>query len=121
MRRVIITLGALALGLVAMASALLALGPAAHTADQVAAVPNLITGLASLSGALGYWAGKKWGLYAYALACLGHWLIHGAFLVAALQSGRFSPGSAVGLALVPVGALVLLGGMILDARAGRLS
>ena len=121
MRRLLILLGALGLGLVAVASGLLAFGPAAHAADRVAAVPNLLTGLAALTGVLGYWARKKWGLYAYALSCLGHWLIHGAFLRAALESGRLTPGSAVGLALVPVVALLLLGGMALDARAGRLS
>ncbi len=121
MRRLIVLLGAVGLGVVAVAAALVALGPAAHAADRVAAVPNLITGLASLVGAVGYGARKKWGLYAYALSCLGHGLIHGAFLAAALQAGRFSPVSAVGLAVVPVAALVVLVGMALDARAGRLA
>src|SRR4051794_13447681 len=79
---------ALLLGLVAVLSGVLPLLGRAGAADQAAAVPNLLTGLAALAGGAGYAAGKRWGVYVYALSVLGHLLVHGAFFLASLGSGR---------------------------------
>jgi hypothetical protein len=115
------TLIALGIGLVALGSAWAALGPNANGADRVAALPNLLTGLASVAGGIGYWLGRRWGLYAYALSVAGHLLIHSAFLLSALGSGRFAPVSIVGLAIIPVVSLGVLVVMWRDQRQARLS
>ena len=118
---ILAALGALGLGLLAVGAALGALAPSAHAADQVAAIPNLLTALASLVGAVGYWQARKWGVIAYLLSVGGHLLIHAAFLLAAAQSGRLTPISAAGLAVIPAVALLVLAGMLVAWRRGRLT
>jgi hypothetical protein len=112
---------ALLIGAVALVSGVLPLIGPAGAADRAAAVPNLLTGLAALAGGAGYWAGKRWGVYVYALSVLGHFLVHAAFFVSSLGSGRGTPFTALTLAFVPVVALLVLISMEVQRRQGRLS
>ncbi len=113
-------LAALGLGAVAVFSAWQGFAPAAREVDATWAVPNLLTGLASLIGAVGYGLRRKWGVAVFALSVLGHILIHSAFVLKALDAGRATPISLGVLALIPLVALAVLVSMAWQWRQGRL-
>ncbi len=114
---------ALAVGLavLALVSVFFGLQPGANAADRATALPNLLTGIASVLGAAGYWRGKRWGPYAFAASVAGHVLIHSAFVISALAQGRLSPLSLAILAAVPIVSLLLFAVMLRDWRQRRLS
>src|SRR5205085_2890386 len=57
-------------------------------ADVATAFPNLITGITSLVGAVGYLALKKWAVPVYAIAVIGHFVSHTMLLISHSGSGR---------------------------------
>ena len=51
---------------------------------------NLVTGLFSVGGALGYSLRKNWGLGAFGISVLGHIINHGYLMVSLIHVGRAS-------------------------------
>jgi len=73
---------------------------------------NFGTAVFGLAGAIGYWLGRKWGVYSFALSVAGHVVAHVILFLSAIASGRGSPSAVIGLAVVPVIASAVLAGMI---------
>ena len=90
-------------------------------ADVASALPNLITGIASLAGAAGYLALKKWAIPVYFVAVVIHFVSHWLLFVSHNASARVTPGGAVFLFLVPAITLVILISMVWQQRRGILS
>jgi hypothetical protein len=112
---------AVGLGALAVFAAWQGFLPGAREVDATWAVPNLLTGLASLAGAVGYGLRRRWGVILFALSVLGHFAIHAVFVLKALEAGRATPISLGVLALVPLVALVVLASMAWQWRQGRLA
>jgi len=89
--------------------------------DRATALPNLLTGIASIAGAIDYLRLKKAALPVYALAVIGHFVTHGILLVSHLGSGRMTVAGMVSMWIVPVLALCVLIGIERQRRRGALS
>jgi hypothetical protein len=90
-------------------------------ADIVSGWPNLITGIASIIGAMGYLALKKWAIPVYVVAVVGHLVSHTLLFVSHSASGRVTLGGIVFLLLVPAMALLVMIDMLRQQRRGVLS
>lgn len=90
-------------------------------ADIASAWPNFITGIASIVGAVGCLALKKWAVPVYSVAVVGHFVSHALLFVSRSASGRVIPGGIVSLLLVPAMALLVLMDMVQQQRRGVLS
>ena len=77
---------------------------------------NLVTGLFSVGGALGYSLRKNWGLVAFGLSVLGHFINHGYLMVSLIHVGRASFAGLIGLSVIPILAGGTLIGMILERQ-----
>jgi len=89
--------------------------------DRSTALPNLLTGITSIIGAVGYLRRKKWALPVYALAVIGHFVAHGLLFVSHLGSGRMTVAGTVSSWIVPALALCVLIGIERQRRRGALS
>ena len=89
--------------------------------NVASALPNLITGLASIAGAAGYLALKKWAVPVYFIAVLGHFISHGLLLHSHLATGRVSAGGVFFLMIVPALALAVLVNMFRQTKNRLLS
>ena len=103
---------ALFIGLVALVSGLFGLNQPLTNADGLTAWPNLLTGLASIVAAIGFWSLKKWSVYVYVLAFAGHLLTQIMLYFGRTASGRVVPPlTIVFLAIVPLLSLSILADM----------
>ncbi|MCW3055435.1 MAG: hypothetical protein JWN14_4605, partial [Chthonomonadales bacterium] len=89
--------------------------------DRATALPNLLTGIASIAGAIDYLRLKKGALPVYAIAVIGHFVTHGILFVSHLGSGRMTVAGTVSIWIVPVLALCVLIGIERQRRRGALS
>lgn len=113
-------LAAVGLGVLAVVAGWGGFAPGAREVDATWAAPNLLTGLAALLGAIGYGLQRKWGVAVFGLSVLGHFVIHAAFVLKALEAGRATPITLGVLALVPLVASAVLVSMAWRWRQGRL-
>lgn len=72
------------------------------------ALPNLITGIASLAGGVACISMRKWAIPALLIALVGHFSSHIALLTSPMHQNRLSVGGALSLSFVPVIALISL-------------
>jgi len=112
---------AILIGLLALLLAFIGLRGSGGPADKSTAVPNLITGVASVAGGTGYLMLKKWGVYAYAVSVLGHFFSHIYLYLSHAAAGRATVVGAVQLAMIPIMSLIVLGSMERQRRKGILS
>jgi len=103
----------LLIGLVVLQLALRGLQGRGSAADVATTWPNLVTGLASLIGGMGYLTQRKWAVWVFLVAVIGHFVSHGMLIA---QHG----GQVGGLWVMPLFSLILLAGMVNCRRCGRL-
>jgi peptidoglycan/LPS O-acetylase OafA/YrhL len=109
---VILTLAALLLSVVALIVTIEGLSGKVNAPTAQTIIFNFATAIFGIVGAIGYWRGRRWGVYAFALSTLGHIAAHTMLLLSAVAVGRTSPSAMIGLAVIPVVAIVILVGMI---------
>lgn len=122
-RTAVIKLGAafaLVTGLPALALALAGFLGRGGRADAATAIPNLITGLASLCGAWAYLSLRRWSVPIYAFAVLGHFAAHARLISLHGGFGHTPLPGYVSILAIPVCALGTLISMERQRRAGRL-
>ena len=115
------SLTALLLGVLALFSAIIGFAGRGNAADVTTAVPNLIVGLASLIGAVGYWLLKKWGHYVYAVAVIAQLLNHTSLFLSYLSSGRANIFGGFFLLVIPAIPVIIFVSMELQRRKDVLS
>lgn len=115
------SLAAFALGVLALVSAIIGFSGRGNATDAATTAPNLIIGLASLAGAIGYWLLKKWGHYIYAVAVIAQLLNHAVLFLSYLSSGRANISGGFFLLAIPAIPVVILVSMELQRRKDVLS
>ena len=95
-------------GLFSLVSALFGLFGKGGGVNVTFALPNLITGIASLAGAVACISMRKWAIPALLIAVLGHFSSHGALLISHMHQHRVGVVGVLSLMIVPLGALFSL-------------
>ncbi len=106
----------LGIGALALLLAVIGLLGRGGAADRISALPNLITGIASIAGSIGYLTFKKWAIPTYAVAVLGHIVSHVQLVMAHGGPEHISSRSWIPVLLPPVVALLVLIDMIWEKR-----
>ena len=101
----------LLMGVIALYSAMIGFQGKGSAADMATAWPNIMTGIASLIGGVGYLRFKKWSIPVYAVAVIGHFVSHGELIYLRTVSRHITIANVTVLAIVPLIALVILGNM----------
>lgn len=114
-RSILVLLGAafsLGIGGLALILAVVGLLGRGGAADRMSALPNLITGIASIAGAVGYLTFKKWAIPTYTVAVIGHIVSHVQLVMAHGGPEHIASRSWLPVLLPPVIALLVLIDMI---------
>lgn len=111
----------LLIGGLALVTAILGFLGKGGAADIHTAFPNLITFIASIAGAVGYLALKKWAVPVYAVAVIGHIISHTMLYMIHAASGRVSSNGIIILLLIPGLSILILAQMEHRRRIGLLT
>jgi hypothetical protein len=111
----------LLIGALALVLAVRGLEGKGGAADVAGAWPNLVTGIASMLGAVGYLRLRKWAVPVYLVAVVGHFTSHTMLFVAHWARGGITFGGMIGIWFVPILAVLILVAMERDRRSGRLT
>jgi hypothetical protein len=75
------------------------------------AVINILTALAAIGGAFGYAFRRRWGIPAFGLSVLGHFIAHTILILTAIAADRVNVFAIGGLSFIPVVSLMVFIGM----------
>ena len=104
------------LGLIAVIVVIEGLRGSPRASDPWTNGLNLLTGLAGIGGAAGYGLRKRWGVAAFGLSVLGHFVAHLLLMASAIAHQRGSIFSLGGLSVIPVMALLVWLAMVWESR-----
>ncbi len=96
------------IGLFSIVSAVFGLFGKGGGANVSFALPNLITGIASIAGGVACFSKRKWAIPALLIALVGHFSSHIALLISHMHQHRLSVGGVLSLSFVPIFALISL-------------
>lgn len=95
-------------GLFSLVSALFGLFGKGGGMNVSFALPNLITGIASLAGAVACISKRKWAIPALLIAVLGHFSSHVLLLISHMHQHRVGVVEVLSMMFVPIAALFSL-------------
>lgn len=108
------------IGLIALASGLMGVMGRGGAADVVTAVPNIITGAASVPAGVGYFLMRRWAVPAFMVGLAGLVVSNTVLYFHHAAKGPFPPAKIVFLAIPPMAAAIVAIQMASLNRAGRL-